>query len=336
MYIPKRIEVEISSYCNAKCLACNRINFDDGDGTRETGYDLTVWKNPNIVYNLNLSTSFLEDKIFSTTWFKEARAFITIGNNGDPMANPEIADIFEKARYHNPTVGFAVHTNGSIGAKETFKHLAKLFNSRKNTFWFAIDGLEDTNHYYRVGVDWDKVIENAQTFINAGGKAGWRFVPFKHNIHQIEEAKKLSEQLGFNEFEVVNNILGDLYYADEVLKSFHAKNTEILDGYDNIPKSITKDESPWVTRNCNVHPQCTDNNMIFISSTKKLYPCCWFDAEWNQSVKNWWNTEESWNDLSIYTVESIMQNNKQKELINSFNKEKIIKTCQNFCGLDKK
>ena len=71
IYIPERIEVEISSYCNAKCLACNRINFDD-DGTRETGYDLTVWKNPNTVYNLNLSTSFLEDKIFSTIWFKDA------------------------------------------------------------------------------------------------------------------------------------------------------------------------------------------------------------------------------------------------------------------------
>jgi MoaA/NifB/PqqE/SkfB family radical SAM enzyme len=333
-YIPTRIEVEISSYCNAKCLACNRIHFND-DGSLETGYDLTVWKNPNTVYNLNLSTSFLEDKIFSTTWFKEAKAFITIGNNGDPMANPEIADIFEKARYYNPTVGFAVHTNGSIGAKETFKHLAKLFNSRKNTFWFAIDGLEDTNHYYRVGVDWDKAMENSQAFINAGGYAGWKFVPFKHNIHQIAKAKKLSKQLGFNEFELRNNILGDLDYADEALASFHAKGTQVLDSYDNIPSSITKNESPWVTRNCNIKPQCSDNNMIYISSTKKLYPCCWFEAEWNQSVKNWWE-DTNWNDLSIYDVESIMQNNKLKELINSFNKEKVIKTCQKLCGLDKK
>ena len=328
-YLPKRIEVEVSSYCNAKCLACNRINFDDGDG-------ITVWKNPNTVYNLNLSTSFLEDKIFSTTWFKEARAFIAIGNNGDPMANPEIADIIEKAREYHPDIYIGLHTNGSIGRKETFERLAKSFNSSGNTFWFALDGLEDTNHYYRVGVDWDKVMENSQTFINAGGYAGWRFVPFKHNTHQIAKAKKLSKQLGFSEFKVVNNILGDLDYADEVLKGFHVKNTEILDSYDNIPKSITKDESPWVTRNCNVNPQCTDNNMIFISSTKKLYPCCWFDAEWNQSVKKWWNKEGSWNDLSIYDVESIMQNNKLKELINSFNKEKIIKTCQNNCGLDKK
>ena len=149
---------------------------------------------------------------------------------------------------------------------------------------------------------------------------------------KIERNYLIEKQLGFNKFNVVNNILGDLDYADEVLKSFHAKGTQILDRNDDIPKSITKDKSPWVTRNCNVHPQCTDNNMIFISSTKKLYPCCWFDAEWNQSVKNWWE-DTNWNDLSIYDVESIMQNNKLKELINSFNKEKIIKTCQNLCGL---
>ena len=323
IYIPERIEVEISSYCNAKCIACNRINFND---------DGTVWKNPNITYNLNLSVDFLEDKIFSTTWFKDASYFITVGNNGDPLANPEVADIFEKAREYNPRIKFGLHTNGSLGKKETFERLAKLFTSHNGLLEFALDGLEDTNHYYRVGVDWDKVMENSQTFINAGGNAGWKFVPFKHNIHQIAAAKQLSKQLGFNKFNVVNNILGDLDYADEVLKSFHAKGTQILDRNDDIPKSITKDKSPWVTRNCNVHPQCTDNNMIFISSTKKLYPCCWFDAEWNQSVKNWWE-DTNWNDLSIYDVESIMQNNKLKELINSFNKEKIIKTCQNLCGL---
>lgn len=327
MYIPKRIEVEISSYCNAKCLGCNRINYRN---------DGTVWKNPNTAYNLNLSTSFLEDKIFSTTWFAEAKYFVTIGNNGDPMANPEVADIFEKARYYNPTVSFSVHTNGSLGTEGTFKQLGRLFNLRKDKFWFALDGLEDTNHYYRVGVDWDKVMENSQTFIDAGGNAGWKFVPFKHNVHQIAKAKNLSKQLGFNEFKVVNNIIGEPDYANEVLKNFHAKNTEILDNYNDIPNWITDNESPWVTRNCNVNPQCTENNMIFISSTKKLYPCCWFDGEWNQSVKNWWNKEGSWNDLSIYDVESIMQNNKLKELINSFNKEKIIKTCQNLCGLDKK
>tara|TARA_B100000809_G_C15037668_1_gene494360 strand:- start:225 stop:1187 length:963 start_codon:yes stop_codon:yes gene_type:complete len=318
-YIPERIEVEISSYCNAKCLGCNRINFKE---------DGTVWKNPNITYNLNLSVDFLEDKIFSTTWFKDASYFITVGNNGDALANPEVADIFEKAREYNPHINFGLHTNGSLGKKETFEHLAKLFSSQNGLLEFAIDGLEDTNHYYRVGVEWNKIMENAQTFINAGGNAGWKFIPFKHNKHQIATAKQLSKQLGFNKFKVVNNLLPN----DTLLDNFHAKGTQILDRYDDIPKSITDNESPWVTRNCNIKPQCTHNNMIYISSTKKLYPCCWFDAEWNPSVKNWWE-DTNWNDLSVYTVESIMQNNKLKELINSFNKEKIIKTCQNLCSL---
>ena len=37
-------------------------------------------------------------------------------------------------------------------------------------------------------------MENVNAFISAGGTAYWKFLIFKHNEHQVEEAKKLSEQ----------------------------------------------------------------------------------------------------------------------------------------------
>lgn len=327
IYVPKRFEVELSSYCNAKCLACNRVNYiEDG----------TVWKNPNTVYNLNLDVDFLEDKIFSTPFFKDGTHFITVGNNGDALANPNVADIFEKAREYNPRIRLGLHTNGSLGKKETFERLAKLFSSGDDAFEFAIDGLEDTNEYYRVGVKWNKIIENVKTFVNAGGRPIWKFAPFKHNEDQIAEAKQLSKQLGFKRFRVIKNIMERPdNKSDSILNNFHAKGTQILDSYDNIPVSITKEKSPWIEKRSELLPQCTINNMIYVSSAKKVYPCCWFDSEWNMSIKNWWNG--TWNDLNTYTLESIMQNKKVKELIDSFNNEqKVHRICQELCGSCKK
>ena len=65
---------------------------------------------------------------------------------------------------------------------------------------FHIDGLEDTNHLYRKNVLWHQLIENVSAFINAGGRAGWNMIIFKHNEHQVEEARQLSEKMGFSNF----------------------------------------------------------------------------------------------------------------------------------------
>ena len=42
---------------------------------------------------------------------------------------------------------------------------------------------------------------NAKAFIEAGGKARWKMIVFKHNEHQIDEAKLLAKDMGFWEFD---------------------------------------------------------------------------------------------------------------------------------------
>ena len=67
---------------------------------------------------------------------------------------------------------------------------------------FAMDGLEDTNHIYRRGVDWNKVKTRFQTFIEEGGKAQWQWIEFPHNKHQIDEGRRLAEEWGFDSFDL--------------------------------------------------------------------------------------------------------------------------------------
>jgi hypothetical protein len=69
---------------------------------------------------------------------------------------------------------------------------------------FAIDGLEDTHSLYRQDTDWHRVIANATAFIRGGGHAIWRFIPFDHNQHQEQACQDLSNQLGFSQFENID------------------------------------------------------------------------------------------------------------------------------------
>jgi sulfatase maturation enzyme AslB (radical SAM superfamily) len=68
---------------------------------------------------------------------------------------------------------------------------------------FALDGLKDTHSLYRMGSDYDTVVKNMKTFIDAGGRATWKFIVFKHNEHQVDEASKLARELGCVTFTVV-------------------------------------------------------------------------------------------------------------------------------------
>jgi MoaA/NifB/PqqE/SkfB family radical SAM enzyme len=63
---------------------------------------------------------------------------------------------------------------------------------------FGIDGLADTLHLYRKNVKYNSVIANAQAFINAGGRAQWNFIVFKHNEYQIDLVKQYGKAMGFH------------------------------------------------------------------------------------------------------------------------------------------
>ena len=80
------------------------------------------------------------------------------------------------------------------------------YNSGGFKVWFGIDGLEDTNHIYRRKVDWDRLQKHFRAYIKAGGDAGWQFIVFPWNEHQIEEARQRSLDEGFSTFALVQTV----------------------------------------------------------------------------------------------------------------------------------
>jgi dTDP-4-amino-4,6-dideoxygalactose transaminase len=55
---------------------------------------------------------------------------------------------------------------------------------------FATDGFSGEHELYRKNTNWHKIIENAKTFIAAGGRAKANTIVFKHNEDRIEELKQ--------------------------------------------------------------------------------------------------------------------------------------------------
>jgi MoaA/NifB/PqqE/SkfB family radical SAM enzyme len=186
----KKAHVELSSFCNSSCPTCPR-NTDGGI------------INPGLVPN-SLS---LEDfkTIFPKDFLMQLEEINFCGNYGDPLMCKDIEKILIYISRMNSNLSITIHTNGGMRDVKFWNKFA-LFS---RTFFkfeviFSIDGLEDTNHLYRIGVNWNKVIENAKSFIDNGGPAIWDFLVFKHNEHQLDEAKVLSKKLGFKEFKEGN------------------------------------------------------------------------------------------------------------------------------------
>jgi MoaA/NifB/PqqE/SkfB family radical SAM enzyme len=177
-------QIEITSLCNAACPQCPRNNL---------GEDI----NPYMPLT-NISREVL-DRAFPIDLVQRIRQIFFCGSYGDPIAHADFLDILKDFRRKSPTVWLYIHTNGGIRSPKWWAELAQVLNGY-GKIDFGIDGLADTNHIYRKNVKFDRLIENVKAFINAGGKAQWNYIVFEHNEHQVEQARQLSIDLGFENF----------------------------------------------------------------------------------------------------------------------------------------
>jgi len=254
----KWLHVEPSTRCNAWCSGCSRNN---------SGFGLT-----NFVKE-DLKTERLKEVI------EMLPALHTVqfcGNLGDPCASKIINN--QLLIVKDKDVHLQIHTNGSLRTTKWWAELAKQFGD-KIEVWFAIDGLEDTHAIYRQATNWQKIIDNATAFIQAGGRAVWQFIPFTHNEHQIKDCMRMSTSLGFYRFEFVKNAR----YRDQPLDY---QTGELLD-----IKPWSQHESQWqrrggildkiqkkIEKKTVLEKDCMHLAMpsIFLNASGVISPCCYF------------------------------------------------------------
>jgi MoaA/NifB/PqqE/SkfB family radical SAM enzyme len=181
------VHLEITARCNAACPQCPR-NLPGGAA------------NPDLPL-AELSAADLE-AILPDDFVRRLRKVYLCGNYGDPMAARDTLPALERLRAVNPGIQLGIHTNGGGRDPAWWARLAGVVSYCR----FGIDGLEDTNHLYRRGVEWRKVMAATEAFIAAGagrggrGAAEWDFIVFRHNEHQVDAARDLAARMGFRKF----------------------------------------------------------------------------------------------------------------------------------------
>ena len=327
-----RMDSEITNRCNAACALCPRTGTYPG-GVSEELHDCGT---------MDLSMEHIEEVLY----WANLQKWSYCGNFGDPFVHPkvfEIAEFMESRGITHQTFD----TNGSIRTPDWWREFGKIPGVKVN---FALDGLSDTNHIYRVNTNFEKIIENALAFMEGGGKAVWVMIVFEHNQHQVEQAKEMAKKLGFNQFfvkktarrfdntkQTASTTWKKSSKSDPIKRETHA-TTEKKYQADIISKGLV--EQPI---SCKAEHQ----QKMYITPKGEILPCCHVHFDVFKMTHN--HKEILKNDRSYFT--SWLEENNIKyeldkynifEIMKSYNDnyhtiekrwmERTLKTCNKKCG----
>ncbi len=305
----KRVELEISSDCNAACPGCARTqNLGKFGVYNHTLADIQSW----------LPTrDCIEDKIFKLC-----------GVLGDPIVNPECLEITEYLVENGGHVHYS--TNGGRQSADWWFKLGKLAAETDQVkVHFCVDGYKETNHIYRVNVVYKVVDRNMQAYSDGGASAGgeaeasWIYIVFDHNEHEVNEARELAEQLGFR-FATRTGMRNSFHdwVSRTGKKNNQTKKTITTTGTKEPSKvAVVKELDQFITNEDKSPQQTLDiiqsidckyihGGEIFVAANSTLWPCCFL---WDNAFKNKENINtkyaefpSDWNNLRVHSIGDIL------------------------------
>jgi MoaA/NifB/PqqE/SkfB family radical SAM enzyme len=334
----KTVHLEISTRCQASCPMCPR-NYKGG------------LDNPN----LKIADWTYDDfvKVFDQSTLDQLEGVYFCGNFGDPIMNNDLIPMCQYLKDNAPHIDLRIHTNGGARSSTWWKDLKSAMPD-KHVVIFALDGLEDTHHLYRIGTTYENVVRNATAFISEGGTAEWVFIKFKHNEHQVEEAEHRSKELGFERFTVKNTVrfIGEdkfsvldksgntVYYLEP------PTNVQII-RIDKEAVSNFRDNYRTIEIDC----YSKNNKEIYIDAHKNVFPCCFLaSAPYNNTQSQPLVADIRENMLSQYnelveslggvdnldatkrSINEILSDDRWQLAWDVYWNEKKLMTCARVCG----
>lgn len=342
----RKYELEITSKCNAGCPACHR--------TRNAGkFDIA-----SITID-DFKKSFPGENEISGT------QFLLCGALGDPVANKDCMAIVEHIVNNG---GWAeLNSNAGLQTVAWWKSLGELCKNTDRVYvWFCVDGHRQTNHIYRVGVDFDVIERNMNAYVEGCGGIGtrnnatWMFVRFDHNESELDLAKDHAEKLGFN------------FSTRTGVGNSSPKNV-VIRKRDKETKELTIEEKTVVSSGDNTHSKVSEvkllhklafnqiknedlkkqvvksikckyvhENELFVASDNTLWPCCFL---WSEQAKDPEIVKKkledfgpNWNSLSHHSIDEILEHNwYKKELEESWDSShpRHFTRCTTACGFNR-
>jgi MoaA/NifB/PqqE/SkfB family radical SAM enzyme len=328
------VHLEITGKCQAGCSMCSRNDETDSDilvapTTAELSYEDCV-------------------KIFPKDLIKQLSGMYMCGNYGDPIIAKDTLEVFEYFRYANRDMELNMYTNGGARSPTWWKDLAGILQHGKGRVVFAVDGLEDTNHIYRENVRWNNVMSSAKAFIAAGGEARWHYLVFKHNEHQVEEARELAKKMGFASFVVKRT---SRWQGQTTYKHLsQPEKKEYVHQVNNIKAQIVKIYGSFdnFVNKTSISCRVQKERGIYITAEGLMVPCCWlggsaiYDAD-KRSYKEGELFQHMGGDKSninakVHGIKKILEDGFFDKIEKSWSSGSTtngkLKTCAKVCSVD--
>jgi len=250
----KVLHLEPTDVCQLACPACAREIDPEFNKS---------WRNHLTVEQIQ--------KYFSNEQIAQMDKMFMCGDYGDPAAGQYTLEIYRWFRSINPGIVLGMNTNGALQNTAWWRELATIVNQSQDYVVFSIDGLEDTNHIYRVNCNWNKLMDNAAAFIAAGGLAHWDMLVYQHNQHQVDSAEQLAREMGFK------------WFRAKVSKRPYVNQLEFPVGWQRSNQNTG-----------NIHCHALEESSIYIDAQGRISPCCWLGNRQSNFVTDFEIIKASW------------------------------------------
>lgn len=318
------LDLAITSVCNAHCVDCARWWVDD---------QFNLYHNPRDTHsNHHWPIDQLTQHL---SGLSNIHTVIICGNAGDPFTHPGLADVCEFMVSQWPQVQIEIDTNGSLGSELTWQRLA---HTQCVTVRFAVDGLEHTNHIYRRGVKWSRVVNNIKQWHRLDQTATIKTIDFPWNQPDRNTIREWSQQLGWPwqldarwhpEWDA--HILAHSQSAVKVSTWPHSQT----DDHDHTQHTqrVIRD---WIEQGRPMVPECkTGGEWLYINHDHRVWPCCyWANVAYVQADQSQWHqqqllaqTDPTWNSLDHHPLCDIIADPVFRNLEHLWSGSDIANTC---------
>lgn len=194
---------------------------------------------------------------------------------GEPLLNKRLPEVVKAFKAYD--VWCLISSNMSVPIKD--RQIDSLLDSGLDCIIFSVDGAtQGTYEKYRAKGDLGLVLSNMRRIVEAKRKREakthlfWKYIEFPWNMHEIDMARSMSEEMGIDEFSTVPGIVT----PNQTFSPVEArKNAEPLKP---MPEEISV---PLLTagkqcRDAKHHLGCDYlYQSISINSDGMIHPCCY-------------------------------------------------------------
>ena len=248
------------------------------------------------------------------------------GSHGDCIYHRNFHAVLRQLKRAGIKVG--METNGSYRQAKWWAETCAILGEG-DTINFSVDGLADTNHIYRVNARWDD-IEAAMRYCAPRVHTSWKFIVFRHNEHQVEEARALAEAIGVRQITFKKSARfsadDDLAPANVEFIGEVARNRQAID---RLRARGVDDET--FDRHVSIRPKCHYGANLAITALGYFYPCTSCESG---DQGTWFNRNRDAFDLRQHDIEEILASERWQDLAALWrNASRAPASCLHYCGV---